>query len=349
MGDAANASDACDASKANNNEAREGKKFGLHRDEIIPQFRVPFIITGYRKPNLKALDCFHSAFIPTCNETVNVWSHFIALVLFIVKFYELFSTRYSIYDPFAWPLLSGAVGICGFCLASTTAHMFNSMSPSAQHSCFFMDYAAISIYSVGVGQGFYFYCRPLNPELTVFKSEWLFVGLSILTSISTTFLCCSSRHKWHKFKYIIRTSSMVAPFLVNASPYLYRIITHPSGIDRISSISLWVFQIHCFFYLSSAILNMLRFPESVFPGVFDFLGHSHHFLHVFTAIGASYQFDAIHLDMIARRTALMQHNVQCSIYNTLLPLIASIVINLGIAFTFGRNSDKKVYNKHKNQ
>eukprot|EP00794_Sanderia_malayensis_P020424 gene20424-22437_t len=330
-----------DDNQENNEISMPGKKFGLHRDEILPQFRIPFIMTGYRRPNLKVIECMHSAFIPTCNEALNFWSHFIALGLFILKFYELFTTTYSIYDQSKWPLLSSGVGICGFCLASSTAHMFNSMSPAAQHSCFFMDYAAIAIYSVCAGQGFFYYGRPLNPTLWIFRSEWTFIIASTLTSICTTLLCCTTRFRWHKYKYTIRTMSFVAPFIVNASPYMYRMLfcSHDS-LDAISTVSFRAFQIHVFFYLSSAIVNMLRFPERVFPGKFDMFGHSHHFLHVFTAIGASYQFDAIHLDMIARKDQLMAHPIQGSINNSLLPLVFSIAVNIIIALCFGKNSDQ---------
>lgn len=323
------------------------KKFGLHRDEIIPQFRIPFIVTGYRRPNMNAIECLHSAFVPCCNETINVWSHFIALLLFMMKFYILFKTSHPLDDTSNWPLLSASLGICGFCLASSSAHMFNSMSPSAQHSCFFMDYAAIGVYSVGVGQAFYFYGRPIQNEVTIFKTEWLFTTVSLLTSIITTFLCCITRHNWLKYRYVIRTSSFVAPFLVNASPYLYRMIHCANEVDCISENSLRVFNIHCFFYISSAVINMLRIPERVFPGKFDLLGHSHHFLHIFTAIGASYQFDSVHLDMVARKEHLIGHPVQGNVYNTLLPFLISVVTNFGIAYVFGKRIRRADQSKNK--
>jgi len=317
-----------------------GSKFSLHRNEILPQFRIPFINTGYRRPNMKAIECFHSAFILTCNETINFWSHFIAFVLFAVKFKVLFTSEYSLYDAAIWPLLSTSLGVCGFCFASSSAHMFNSMSPSVQHGCFFMDYAAIGVYSVAVGQAFFFYSRPIHPEVYMFKSELLFILVSSLTSITTTILCCASRHRWLKQKYIIRTSSFVAPFLVNASPYLYRMAYCFDGVDSISEDSLRLFGIHCFFYASSALINMLRVPERVFPGKFDFFGHSHHFLHIFTAVGASYQFDSIHVDMIARQAKLQRQILQPNFMNTLFPFALSFVSNFGIALIFGINTHK---------
>ena len=322
-------------------------KFGLHRNEILPQFRIPFINTGYRRPNLKVIECFHSALILTCNETINFWSHFIAFILFAIKFKIIFTSDCSLYDSATWPLLSASLGVCGFCFASSSAHLFNSMSPSAQHSCFFMDYAAIGVYSVAVGQAFFFYSRPIQPEVAIFQSALLFTIISSLTSITTTVLCCASRHRWLRHKYIIRTSSFVAPFLVNASPYLYRMIYCFDSSDSISHDSLRVFGIHCFFYAASALINMLRVPERVFPGKFDLFGHSHHFLHIFTAVGASYQFDSIHIDMIERHQQLHNHSIQANFMNTLLPLVLSFITNFGIALMFGMNAYKIEKEKEK--
>lgn len=339
------------ASASFNNKAssKTEKIFGLQSDEIYPEFRTPFILTGYRKPNIKASECVQSAFV-NCNETVNIWTHFIPFLLFFVKFYELYSTSYSISDPATWPLLSGAIGICGFCIASTIAHTFYSMSLSAKDCCFCVDYAAISVYSVGLGQAFYFYGRPLQPEILIYETEWPFIILSILTSISSTFLCCLTTRFWQHYKFVVRTFSMIAPFLVNSWPLLHRMITCSNNTDCLSSTTIWYYQIHCFLFILSGIVNVFRFPENVFPRVFDFIGQSHNLMHVGVAVGAWYQFDAIHLDMIARRRVLTLMPVQCSVWNTIVPFIASIIINFGIAFAFGSRSIKeKEYRRPKKE
>ena len=331
----------------NNNQLKKVNKFSLHKDEINPQFRIAFINTGYRKPYIEASECVQSAFSPHCNETFNIWSHVIALFLFIWKFYDVFSTKHSLLDPENWPLLVAGIGICGFCIASSAAHMFNSMSLAAHNSCFFMDYAAISVYSVGLGQAFYFCSRPLNPELGVFKSEWPFIAVSLLTSVSTTFLCCKTRIHWQRYKYIVRTALCVVPFFVNTAPFLYRAnIACTNDVDCISPASLWAFQMHFFISVLAAIVNSLRFPENVFPGVFDVFGQSHNLLHVFVATGASYLFDTLRFDMIARRHKLMLNPVQSSVFNTLLPFVAGIVINVGIALVFSRSKVEEVREKH---
>lgn len=53
-------------------------------------------------------------------------------------------------DSFTWPLLLFLLTCCIYPLASSCAHTFSSMSARARHICFFFDYGALSLYSLGV-------------------------------------------------------------------------------------------------------------------------------------------------------------------------------------------------------
>lgn len=52
-------------------------------------------------------------------------------------------------DPHAWPLLAYLLTCCIYPLASSCAHTFSTMSTHARHICYFFDYAALSMYSLG--------------------------------------------------------------------------------------------------------------------------------------------------------------------------------------------------------
>lgn len=52
-------------------------------------------------------------------------------------------------DPHAWPLLAYLLTCCIYPLASSCAHTFSTMSTRARHICYFFDYAALSMYSLG--------------------------------------------------------------------------------------------------------------------------------------------------------------------------------------------------------
>ena len=318
------------------------KKYGLSREMVDPKFREPFIVKGYRKPNMNALDCFKSAFAYYCNETFNVWSHFLAFLLFFIKFWNLYRTEISLEDRYYWPLLCYSIGILGFCLMSSIAHMFNSISHVIRNVCFFLDYAAISIYSVGAGQAFYFYARPVDDKILTFQSPRGFAMVSLLISTLSTVLCCLTRYKWHSVKYILRSLSFVLPFIVNTFPYLYRMGFCVSEFDCDKK-ALPLFIKHGVLFVLAAVANCTRLPERIIPGAFDILGQSHHFMHIFTAIGCGIQFDAIKIDMQSRRNVLVQQSIQEECSYTFLVMLAAIAMNVGIVFLFGITSSERIY------
>ena len=318
----------------------------LGSNDVPAQFREVFICSGYRKPYGSALDCIKSVFQPF-NETVNVWTHFIPFLLFLARFALLFP-NYALTDSYAYPLMSFALGICGFLVMSSGAHLFNSMSPRVRHICFFFDYSAISVYSVGAGQAFYFYSRSLKGGNFLYESSVAFLSISCLISVMSTYTCCASRHKWASLKYVVRTGCFVVAFLFNSSPYVHRLISDPNSAVTTEQEELaWIyFKRHSYFYLISALANMSRMPERLIPGVFDIVGHSHHFLHVFTALGAADQFTSIHLQMTARRAELERFPI-ASFANSLGLMIGVCLINCSIVLWFGKylRSDKEEEHK----
>ena len=326
---------------------KKRQQFGLRSDEVPAQFREMFICSGYRKPYSTAMDCVKSAFLPL-NETVNVWTHFVPFLLFLVRFAFLFSKYSLIKDAYVYPLLSFAIGICGFLLMSSGAHLFNSMSPRVRHICFFFDYSAISVYSVGAGQAFYFYSRSLNSSDTLFNSCSAFLAISCLISVFSTFTCCASRHRWPKMKYVIRTLCFVLAFFFNSFPYLHRVfVDSASQFDAPEEqLAISYFRRHSLFYLISALANMSRMPERLIPGVFDLVGHSHHFLHVFTALGAADQFTAIQIQMESRRNDL-EHFPIATFGNSLGLMVFICVINCGIVLWFGKSLRSNKEEEHK--
>ena len=320
---------------------------GLGSSDVPDQFREPFICSGYRKPYGSALDCIKSAFQPF-NESVNVWSHFIPFLLFLVRFAFVFS-KYPLTDSYCYPLMSFALGICGFLVMSSGAHLFNSMSPRVRHICFFFDYSAISVYSVGAGQAFFFYSRSLKISGTsLYDSSVAFLAVSCLISVVSTYTCCASRHRWARLKYMVRTGCFAAAFLFNSSPYIHRLLSDPASAETSEYEQLaWIyFRRHVYFYLISALANMFRIPERVKPGVFDILGHSHHILHVFTALGAADQFTSIRLQMEGRRGHLERYPV-ASFINSLGLMIFISCINCGIVLWFGKNLRSNKEEEHK--
>jgi len=318
--------------------------FGLCREQVDPRFREPFIVNGYRKPNMGAMDCVKSTMVYYCNETINVWSHFLAFLYFLHKFIHIFTQEHSLIDPYHWPFVTYLVGIQGFCLMSSLAHTFNSISPLARNVCFSLDYAAISIYSVGAGQAFFFYSRPIDPALGALSNPHIYSVISVAISLGSTVKCCLTRQKWHSLKYLLRTMSYVMPFVWNTCPYLYRMVTSAKGMDDTSTTSM-LFYIHAVLYIVAACVNVSRIPERCIPGVFCALGQSHHWMHVLTAIGAGIQLEGVKMEMEERRSALEKQSNQWNCSYSLLFMMVAIVSNFVVASCFGVTTPTDRYAK----
>ena len=71
---------------------------------------------------------------------------------FLWRFSVLCSTLNFMTDSYTWPLLVYMLLICIYPFTSSCAHTFSSMSPESRHICYFFDYGALSLYSLGKTQ-----------------------------------------------------------------------------------------------------------------------------------------------------------------------------------------------------
>ena len=218
-----------DDSVYKNGSRKGGKTEEVHRysmllreDQIPQAFRTEFLTTRYRPRNLTALDSVKSVFYAN-NETVNFWSHVLSAVILIARYCSVVWNHNTFTDHFYFPLMSYTLGCCIMYTMSCVAHMFSSMTELQNHIGYYLDYAAISVYTFTNGQAFYFYCHPLGSGLLLFDWRELFLFVSALISFSATFNCCKSRHQWFDLRFIIRTGFYILSWLHNCSPYFVRL------------------------------------------------------------------------------------------------------------------------------
>nr|KAF6291274.1 progestin and adipoQ receptor family member 6 [Myotis myotis] len=119
------------------------------------------IVSGYRRPTSSALDCVLSSFQMT-NETVNIWTHFLPTWYFLWRLLVLAGGPGFRAEPYHWPLLVFLLPTCLYPFASCCAHTFSSMSPRARHICYFLDYGALSLYSLGHSHQLFHICAVLG-------------------------------------------------------------------------------------------------------------------------------------------------------------------------------------------
>lgn len=312
----------------------------LSDDEIPEAFREKYIISRYRPRNLTALESVRSVFYAN-NETVNFWSHFLSGVILIARYCSVIWYHSPQADHFYYPLTSFTMGCCTVYTMSCVAHMFSSMTEREFHIGYYLDYAAISVYTFTAGQAFYFYCHPIASGLLLYDWRELFLFLSAVISFGATYSCCMSRHRWLNLRYLIRTGSYIVSWLHNCSPYFMRqLYCSTDPICNPDSVPIFI---GCFLsFATAALANMSRAPERFFPGAFDFIGQSHHFLHVMTTLGDHFAYSVLLSDLEARKEALTVEHIPSfpeTIALTLLVLAGNFAIVLWFARSLSFTSD----------
>uniref|UniRef100_A0A8B9IKA3 Progestin and adipoQ receptor family member 9 n=1 Tax=Anser cygnoides TaxID=8845 RepID=A0A8B9IKA3_ANSCY len=214
-----------------------------HFPAVPEDFVECFILSGYRRLHCSAQECLASVLQPT-NETLNFWTHFIPLLLFLSRFGRLLLLRGAgdvpFHHPALLPLWCYASGVLLTFTMSCTAHLFSCLSPRLRAAFFYLDYASISYY------GF---------ASTVAYSYYLLPGLSLLDASAMS-------------HYV-----MACPIMLESLLFDLR--------TRNPTLFVYFYRRYCWL-LVAAFFNVSKIPERIQPGLFDIVGHSHQLFHIFT-------------------------------------------------------------------
>ncbi|KXJ15538.1 Progestin and adipoQ receptor family member 6 [Exaiptasia diaphana] len=266
------------------------------------------------------------------NETFNVWSHLLPAFGFMTYAAYLVDAN-GISDVTIYPLLCFAFGTCLMLFSSAFAHLFCCMSWRALHICFYIDYAAISVFSFTASQGYYFYSRPLSEgTFVLYRDPYVFLGVNMALSCTNMFISCMTWHRFTNYRPLVRTGLYVVKFLVDISPFITRCFS-----EQCNSNVTKIFNRQILWYAIAAIANAFQIPERSFPGIrFDILGNSHHFLHVFTALGNYDAFRVMTIDMTERRIQLDRTEYKPTFLNTFGFVVFLMLVNCSIVVWFVR-------------
>ncbi|KAM5160449.1 membrane progestin receptor delta isoform 3-T4 [Callospermophilus lateralis] len=293
------------------------------------------IMSGYRRPTSSALDCVLSSFQMT-NETVNIWTHFLPTWYFLWRLLALLEGPGFRAEPYDWPLLIFLLPACLYPFASCCAHTFSSMSPRARHICYFLDYGALSLYSLGCAFPYAAYSMPaswLHGRL-----HQLFVPAAAFNSLLCTSLSCYSRFPELEspgFSKVLRTAAFAYPFLFDNLPLFYRLGLcwgrgHSCGQEALSTSHSY----HLLCALLTGFLFASHLPERLAPGRFDYIGHSHQLFHICAVLGTHFQLEAVLADMGSRRTWLATQEPPLGLQGTVATLGLAVAGNLFIIAAF---------------
>ncbi|NXE98968.1 MPRGB protein, partial [Menura novaehollandiae] len=267
----------------------------------VPEgYREQGILFGYRPPRSSAAACLLSVFQLT-NETLNIWTHLVPSWYFLWML--LGKLREGWDDAGAWPFLAYLGTCCLYPLASSCAHTFSTMSGRARHLCYCCDYAALSLYSLGSALAYSAYVFPLEWVGSTFHD--FYIPMAVFNTIISTGLSCYSRFleaERPRLSKASRTLAFVYPYIFDSIPLFYRLSRCAAGGCSEGSIPLHVRHTLCAFLTCFIFTSHL--PESLAPGHFDFIGHSHQVFHVCGIAGTHFQMEAIAMDMAERQGRL---------------------------------------------
>ncbi|EAW52976.1 membrane progestin receptor delta isoform 5 [Homo sapiens] len=210
------------------------------------------------------------------------------------------------------------------------------MSPRMRHICYFLDYGALSLYSLGCAFPYAAYSMPaswLHGHLHQF-----FVPAAALNSFLCTGLSCYSRFlelESPGLSKVLRTGAFAYPFLFDNLPLFYRLGLcwgrgHGCGQEALSTSHGY----HLFCALLTGFLFASHLPERLAPGRFDYIGHSHQLFHICAVLGTHFQLEAVLADMGSRRAWLATQEPALGLAGTVATLVLAAAGNLLIIAAF---------------
>ncbi|VDM26102.1 unnamed protein product [Hydatigera taeniaeformis] len=217
------------------------------------------------------------------NESFNCWSHIFGIPMVLFYFFEEYFTSSN---PLMYVYLFSC--LC-FVLGSSFAHTFCCYDKFSRDAYFTVDYVGLAIFTCGSE----LFSKSGALSLSFLDTYLIFLCLcsmvSIFQSMWTRTLSPSL------LRSVLRVSAFAAPGVIMSSPIVYKIYTCYCGANAYpprycDSAQFLTCIISIVFYVS-------RFPEYLYPGKFDYFGHSHNAFHIGALLGLHYQKLALSLDL----------------------------------------------------
>lgn len=242
--------------------------------EAPPFLRAPFILYGYRV-DYSFTDCMASLFAQH-NETCNVWTHIIGLILFIcLGIYRYYTVLYDTPPTILGSFLAFYCAGCVCMLTSAAYHLFSCMSESWQKWLYRQDMNGIVCMILGCyvpGIVLAFTCQPYL--MMIYVTIVSVFGLLVLISNNID-VCLQPSF------FTIRISFLVTWAAFAIVPYHHWMtLNTPFQMESLAIPFIATFSL----YGMGLVFWLSAFPERFFPGVFDTTINSHGIWHMFVFV-----------------------------------------------------------------
>ncbi|XP_041933744.1 progestin and adipoQ receptor family member VII, a [Alosa sapidissima] len=280
---------------------------GTMRDtEVPPFFRERHIHGGYR-PLHQAWRYYFLSLFQRHNETINVWTHLLGVLLVLMRVAQLSETVEFVGDSHSWPLLILLASSLSYMLCSATAHLLAGKSELCHFSFFFLDYVGVAQYQYGSAVVHFYYAVEEDWHRRV---RGVFMPAAVLLCCLSCLGCCYGKYQNHSLPPWVRKVGQVVPSAIayswDTSPVFHRMFRwlFSHGDANASASDDLALTFHCgqvAFFISSAFFFTHPLPERLFPGRCDFLVQGHQVFHVFLVFCTLSQIQASYLDYQGRR------------------------------------------------
>ncbi|KAL8586817.1 hypothetical protein ACOMHN_052693 [Nucella lapillus] len=248
----------------------------LFRYSEIPEFLKgnPWVLDGYRALLPFGL-CMKSLLVWN-NETLNIWSHLLGFMLFLVlMLYDNLIAIPKLKADFTDHVILTLGLLCfQFCMiCSTGFHIFCCHSERASRRWLQVDMTGVSIGIIGCylpAVHYAFYC------LSIWRDIYMIV-ICLLT-VSTLWFQLHPQFFTSRW-YCTRMAVYVGLAAYGIMPSLHWIY-----LNGVSSpvVQIFVPKITAMYLIGMLAFSFYisKFPERMFPGVFDYIGSSHQWWHI---------------------------------------------------------------------
>ena len=304
---------------------RERSQPTLHCDEVSQIMRNPYIYTGYRRCYENRKYYIDSLF-QIHNETLNVWTHFVATFVLIYKFAQ--TAQYVRYfeDPNSLAVFVFSIGAIQCSALSALAHLMHSRSEYHHFKYFQIDYAGVNLNGQAIGMIYFFFCGTENFYRT--WGTWFVPYCHVIICLMSVILKgCAKTFCKHGSKWSALTNLFCTALSCTWSglPLWYQVS------DVLSRGDMDAFWNDCFLPITHYILLTsagffygAKIPECFFPGKFDIVGHAHQIMHVLVTSMSLAQFTTI-ADLYPKRSPELTALANPTIWNTLVPHLCVLI------------------------
>lgn len=292
---------------------KKNNKYQLLKYEELPDYMKDneYILNYYRSEwSLK--HAFISLFL--ChNETLNVWTHVIGFLAFLVltianltqlypvadflhvskwvfpsdhsssTSHQLISSSYMDTAPpliqvTRWPLFVYLAGAMFCFIASSLCHLFSCHSHNLNCLLSQLDYTGIAVMIITSFFPPIYYLFQCNPVW-----QYVYLGVITILGVFAVIVLLSPTRTRGKYRFM-RTLIFVAMGLFGVIPAIHATIMNWNVPQRNPTLGFEAAM--GFSYLVGAMFYVSRVPEKWKPGWFDLVGHSHQIFHIFVVMGA---------------------------------------------------------------